>query len=59
MVFAELSADVRAEFDRYGITASLGEDAYFDTTAAVVEAFATGAHRDDATPTTIPSEPEG
>jgi hypothetical protein len=32
--------DVRAEFDRYGVTAAIGDDAYFDTVGDVVEAFA-------------------
>jgi sulfate permease, SulP family len=44
LVFAELANDVRSEFDRYGITAAIGEDAYFDTAAAVLEAFATTPH---------------
>jgi sulfate permease, SulP family len=39
MVFAEMSDDVRAELDRYGLTQTIGQDAYFDTPLDVVEAF--------------------
>lgn len=39
LVVSEAMADVRAELDRFGITDLLGADAYFDSTAAVVDAF--------------------
>jgi hypothetical protein len=34
------SGDVRAQLDRYGITATLGADAYFGSIRAVMEAHA-------------------
>jgi high affinity sulfate transporter 1 len=39
LVFSELSEYVRGEFDRYGITALVGEDAYLHSVAEVIEAF--------------------
>jgi hypothetical protein len=39
LIFAELSDDVRAELDRYGVTDAIGQDAYFDTPVDVMEAF--------------------
>ena len=39
LLLAEVTADVRAEFDRYGLTAAVGADAYFETVAAVIDAF--------------------
>lgn len=55
MVFAEAMADTRAELDRFGITDLVGEDAYYDSVAAAVEAFRSGgagptAPVDPATP---------
>jgi sulfate permease, SulP family len=38
LVFCEVSAPVRAELDRYGITAIAGRDAFFGTSADVVRA---------------------
>ena len=39
LVFAEMSDDVRAELDRYGVTDTIGEDAFFDTAREMMEAF--------------------
>jgi SulP family sulfate permease len=39
LAFADVDPDVRAELDRYGVTAEIGEGAYFDTVADAVEAF--------------------
>lgn len=39
MVFAEMTDDVRAELDRYGVSDAIGQDAYFDTPVDVMEAF--------------------
>jgi SulP family sulfate permease len=45
LVFADVDPDVRAEFDRYGVTAAIGDDAYFDTVGDAVEAFAAARGR--------------
>lgn len=39
LVFAEMADDVRAELDRFGITALVGEDAFYETVQDVVDAF--------------------
>jgi high affinity sulfate transporter 1 len=39
IVFSEMSDDVRAELDRYGITERFGADAYFDSILDVVSAY--------------------
>ena len=40
LVLVHTSGDVRAQLDRYGITATLGADAYFGSIRAVMEAHA-------------------
>jgi sulfate permease, SulP family len=40
LVLVHTSSDVRAQLDRYGITATLGTDAYFGSIRAVMEAHA-------------------
>jgi anti-anti-sigma regulatory factor len=39
LVFAEVSGDVRARLDRYRLTRLLGEDAFYETIGAAVEAY--------------------
>ena len=39
LVFADVDPDVRVELDRYGVSAAMGDDAYFDTVGDAVEAF--------------------
>lgn len=39
LVFSEVADNVRAELDGYGITAAVGEDAYFHSVDDVVKAF--------------------
>ena len=40
LVLVHTSGDVREQLDRYGITATLGADAYFGSIRAVMEAHA-------------------
>ena len=40
LVLADVDPVVRNEFDRYGVTGSVGEDAYFDKVTHAIEAFA-------------------
>lgn len=50
LVFAEMSDYVRRELDRYGITALVGQEAFFYTAAEVIEAYrAEGGARADGT----------
>ena len=50
-VVAQITDDVRAELDRFGITDSIGADAYYDTVAEAVEAHeATGSASTDPAP---------
>ena len=39
IVLAEIAPEVRAELDTYGVTALVGEDAYYETVEAAVAAF--------------------
>ena len=39
LTLAEVSPDLRAELDRYGITDELGSDAFFDNVSAMVDAY--------------------
>ena len=39
LLLAEVTPDVRAEFDRYGLTTAVGTDAYFETVSAAIDAF--------------------
>ncbi len=39
LVIADVDDDVRAELDRYGITAAIGTDGLLATAAEVVEAY--------------------
>jgi SulP family sulfate permease len=39
LVFAEVTPDVRAGLDRYGLTELLGEDTFFDTVASMIGAY--------------------
>ena len=39
LVFADVDDDVRAELDRFGISALVGPDAYFDSVVETTEAF--------------------
>jgi SulP family sulfate permease len=39
LVFAEVDDDVRAELDRYGVTAAIGTDAYFGSVLEAIEAY--------------------
>ena len=39
VIFAEVQPPVRAEFDRFDLTESFGQDAFYDTVTDVVEAF--------------------
>jgi len=45
LVWTEVSSDVRAEFNRYGLTDTLGTDAFYDAVTDVVTAY----RRRDAT----------
>ena len=47
LVFADAMADTRDELDRFGITDLVGTDAYFDSVAAVVDAFEAAPGRAD------------
>ena len=39
LAIAEASDSLKRELDRFGITARIGEDHYFDTVARALEAF--------------------
>jgi sulfate permease, SulP family len=39
LVFAEVTDAVRAQLDRHGVTALIGEGAFFDTLDAAIAAF--------------------
>ena len=39
LLLAEAPPDVRAELDRYGLTEVIGEDAFFDSVADMIEAY--------------------
>jgi high affinity sulfate transporter 1 len=39
LILATIAGDVRAELDRYGVTALVGEDAYYDSLADVLAAY--------------------
>ena len=39
LLLAEVPPDVRAELDRYGLTEVIGEDAFFDSVADMVDAY--------------------
>jgi MFS superfamily sulfate permease-like transporter len=43
LVFADVDDDVKAELDRFGITALVGEDGFFSSIVEVVEAFRAAA----------------
>ena len=43
LLLAEVAPDVRAELDRYGLTETLGADAFYDTVSGVIAAFQRGA----------------
>lgn len=43
LVLANVIEPVRAELDRYGVTAAVGTDAFFDTAGAVLEAYQSAA----------------
>lgn len=50
LVLSNIIEPVRAQLDRYGITTTLGSDAYFDTAGQALEAFhhtTPSAHTDD------------
>jgi hypothetical protein len=38
-VLTHVDEDVRVELDRYGVTAAIGEDAYFDTLEDLLAAY--------------------
>jgi len=48
IVLTEVSAEVRAELDRYGITERYGEDAFFDSVVDVMAAYERERHSGDA-----------
>jgi sulfate permease, SulP family len=39
---AEVTPEVRAELDRYGLTEQIGPDAFFETVSAMIDAFRAG-----------------
>jgi MFS superfamily sulfate permease-like transporter len=39
LVFVEVSGDVRAELDRYGVTKLVGADAFYNSVAALMAAY--------------------
>jgi hypothetical protein len=39
LVFSSVLGPVRQQLDRYGISSSLGQDAYFDTPGQALDAF--------------------
>jgi MFS superfamily sulfate permease-like transporter len=39
LILANVIEPVRSQFDRYGLTAAVGSDAYFDTAGEALEAF--------------------
>ena len=41
-IVTSIIGPVRRQLDRYGISAALGHDAYYDTPGAVLEAFHAG-----------------
>ena len=41
LVLTEVSSDVRAEFDRYGLTDTMGTDAFYDAVSEVVNVYET------------------
>ncbi|EXI65663.1 MAG: hypothetical protein AW08_03034 [Candidatus Accumulibacter adjunctus] len=49
LVFAHVSPAVREQFDRYGLTAVFGADAFYGSLRAVVDAW---EHMQDATEAT-------
>lgn len=55
LVFAEAMPDTRAELDRAGITDLVGAEAYYDSVADAVEAFATAPTRERPTATDPPT----
>ena len=56
LVFAHASPALREQFDRYGLTAVLGADAFYGSLRAVVEAW---EHVPDAPEATPPNSPGG
>lgn len=52
LVLANVIPPVRAELDRYGLTAKVGKSGYFDTPGEVLEVFEEHEH-----PTTPPTDP--
>ena len=56
LVFAHVSPAVREQFDRYGLTAVFGADAFYGSLRAVVDAW---EHMQDATEASSPNSAGG
>ena len=39
LLLAEITPDVRAQFDRHGLTEEVGTDAFFQSVSAMMEAY--------------------